>query len=185
MPHRQWFEARQRRPVRRRRARTFAARRPRPVAGACRRQARAGARCQGAGPGRRGGPGMGVRRPRPDENTPNAGKPWVARWKPFARDTPPHRCWKDVVAGLLALGSLRLASLPGARPVAWWARSSPITAAGAAPEWRPGAFTGFPFDPLREPTTRRNLTARVCRYQCEADKLWCFVMFEKPDVVLA
>ena len=46
----------------------------------------------------------------------------------------PFVSWKDVAAGLLALGSTRFAGLPGRIQWLEWAKRSPITVAGAAPE---------------------------------------------------
>jgi hypothetical protein len=56
-----------------------------------------------------------------------------------------------VAAGLLALGSSRLARLPGSLQWHELAGRSPITVTGAAPDW--GTFipaTGFPFDSMME-----------------------------------
>ena len=81
--------------------------------------------------------------------------------KPLVRDAPPLLREKDAEAGLLALGSSRFARLPGVSPVARWGKDSPITVAGAAPDFECDAAalgTGFPINPvLGEPSTGGSL----------------------------
>ena len=64
--------------------------------------------------------------------------------KPLVRDAPPLLREKDVEAGLLAFGSSCFARLPGKKPVARWGKDSPITVAGAAPDFESGKSRNKP-----------------------------------------
>ena len=73
---------------------------------------------------------------------------------PFARDTPPHR-WLKECCGRSPGSRLSVpARLPGKTSSGLRGKNSPMTVAGAAPDFDLAqAGTGFPFDPVREPST--------------------------------